>query len=191
METAWKGSDAAEDRASPGGTVNRPEHSHQILDHTSEMILRLTAPDFRGLLEEAAAAFRELIPGGASSAVAPGGDDPDGWRETTLHGTDRGTLLVEWLNELAFLAESEPWLPTMVESVEAVDGDAAEEQGDTRERPAREGEVPGALKAPRMVVRSRGTRLARPFVLVKAATLHNLIYLEGPDGIEAEVTLDI
>lgn len=172
MEGACKGRDAAADRAPTGRTVNRPEQSHQILDHTSEMILRLTAPDFRALLEEAAVAFRELMPGGASPAEAPGWDEADGWRVVPLHGRDPGTLLVDWLNELAFLAETEPWIPTVVESVEALDGDAAGEGGGAR-------------------VRARGIRLPRPFVLVKAATLHNLAYREGPDGIEAEVTLDV
>lgn len=195
MEGACKGRDAAADRAPTGRTVNRPEQSHQILDHTSEMILRLTAPDFRALLEEAAVAFRELMPRGASPAEAPGWDEADGWRVVPLHGRDPGTLLVDWLNELAFLAETEPWIPTVVESVEALDGDAAGEGGGARDGPPQEGEasgaVPGTAQAPRLRVRARGIRLPRPFVLVKAATLHNLVYREGPDGIEAEVTLDV
>jgi SHS2 domain-containing protein len=40
-------------------------------------------------------------------------------------------------------------------------------------------------------VRARGHALSEPFVLVKAATLHGAKVDDGPDGLVAEVTLDI
>lgn len=180
---------------------------HRFLDHTSEIVLGLSAPDLPTLLEEGARAFRDLASRGGDLAPAPSGTaraepggrgaspSPGEAREFVLEGPDPGSMLVQWLNELAFLGETEAWLPTVVESLEALDGDVAGEGGGARRGPPQEGEGSGAAtgtaQAPRHRVRARGVRLTHPFVLVKAATLHNLVYREGPDGIEAEVTLDI
>jgi SHS2 domain-containing protein len=40
-------------------------------------------------------------------------------------------------------------------------------------------------------VRARGVALQGPFVLVKAATLHNAVVREAEGALEAEVTLDV
>lgn len=187
---------------------------HRLLDHTSEVVLRLVAPDFRLLLEEAARALRELAARGeaAPEGSRETGDEGSGGeggeerslagsrREVVLEGADGGTMLVQWLNELVFLGETEPWLPTEVEWVGPAgpagtpgagtpETAAGEERGGTARAGGGEGSPP--TLPPRLRVRTRGSRLPRPFVLVKAATLHDLVYREGPDGIEAEVTLDL
>jgi SHS2 domain-containing protein len=87
------------------------------------------------------------------------------WREIPLCGPDQAALLVEWINELIYRAEVEQWAP--------VDLDVA---------------APEPLE---IRVRARGVALDEPFVLVKAATLHGLFVRHGPDGLEAEVTLDV
>jgi SHS2 domain-containing protein len=42
-----------------------------------------------------------------------------------------------------------------------------------------------------LAISARGVSLVAPFVLVKAATLHNARVREGDDGLEGEVTLDV
>jgi SHS2 domain-containing protein len=86
-------------------------------------------------------------------------------REFRIRGADRAASLVEWLNELVYLCEVEQWLP--------VDLTVADEDGSE------------------LLIRARGVDLARPWVLVKAATLHNVSVTQGPRGLVAEVTLDV
>jgi SHS2 domain-containing protein len=86
-------------------------------------------------------------------------------REFRVGGPDRAATLVEWLNELVYLCEVERWL--------AVDSTVTEEDG------------------ARLHIRARGVSLNEPFVWVKAATLHRAFVEEGPDGLVAEVTLDV
>jgi len=143
--------------------MNGLRGSHEILDHTSEVILRVRAADLPGALEEAARAFASLVPG--SARPGPGIPDPEP-RAFRLEGSDPAALLVGWLNELAFLAESESWIPAEVRATLTRDPEGAE-------------------------IEARGVRLPRPFVLVKAATFHDFHYREGPGGVEAEVTLDL
>jgi SHS2 domain-containing protein len=86
-------------------------------------------------------------------------------RDVSVPSTDRAAALVGWLNELVYLAEVESWVPATVERVD---------------------EGPEGLR-----IRASGRRLADPFVLVKAATLHGAVLREGPEGFRAEVTLDV
>jgi SHS2 domain-containing protein len=81
---------------------------HELIDHTSEVTLRLRAPTFPALLVEATRAFAELVPSELGQA--------DGeWREFTVEARDRVAGLVEWLNEIVYLCEVERWLPVDVE----------------------------------------------------------------------------
>lgn len=90
-------------------------------------------------------------------------DEP---RVLEVTGTDRAALLVAWLNELVYLGEVEGWLPT------SLDMETRDEDEGIR-------------------VRARGVALAEPFVLVKAATLHQATVADVEGGLEAEVTLDV
>ena len=96
-----------------------------------------------------------------STRGAPGGEV----RDFTVQGPDRAAILVEWLNELVYLCEVHQWLPVEMDIEEASEDEVH--------------------------IRARGVDLAQPFVLVKAATLHNAEIREGPDGLEGEVTLDV
>jgi SHS2 domain-containing protein len=88
---------------------------HEIVDHTSEVTLRLLAPTFEALLGEAARAFGSLVPESARSGEGPA------VRELRLVGTDRAGILVEWLNEIVYLVDVDAWLPTEVDSARAAD----------------------------------------------------------------------
>lgn len=152
------------DRLDKGRAKDGSSSGHGFLDHTSEIVVRLHAPSFADLVEEAGRAFADLVPdhlgGRASSDV----------RELTVEGRDAAAALVNWINELVFLAEVERWVPS-------------ELSARVEEKTSRAGTV--------VHVRARGRVLERPFVLVKAATLHGVELRAHTGGIEAEVTLDV
>lgn len=132
---------------------------HEVVDHTSEITLRLHAPTFVGLVEEATRAFGELVPMAVRRQVAPE------MREFEVEGVDRTAVLVHWLNEIVYLCEAEQWLPVEIDEVTE------------RDRV--------------LHIRASGASLARPFVLVKAATLHRARIEEQTGGLSVEVTLDV
>ncbi len=132
--------------------------SHDIADHTSELRIRLWAGSLAELMAEAGRALAEIQLRGASAA--PGGD----WRPVEVSASDPAGLLVDWLNELIFLTETERWVATEFE-VEVTDG---------------------TLRG-----RARGVSLGRAPGLVKAATLHGLRVDDAPGGLTGEVILDI
>ena len=86
-------------------------------------------------------------------------------REIEVSSHDREALLVDWLNELLFEAEVRLWVPVEFEVLEA---------SDTHIR-----------------ARVRGAAVEVPPSIVKAATFHGLEVLETPEGLEAEVILDV
>jgi SHS2 domain-containing protein len=86
-------------------------------------------------------------------------------REIEVSSHDREALLVDWLNELIFEAEVRLWVPLEFEVMEA---------SDTHVR-----------------VRARGAEVEVPPSIVKAATFHGLQVMETPEGLEAEVILDV
>jgi SHS2 domain-containing protein len=141
-------------------SLDGEQAGHELVDHTSEVTLRLWAPTFPALVAEATRAFADLVP-----PDRRGTDDGGSWRELSVEARDRAAALVGWLNEIIYLCEAEQWLP--------VDADVTEREG-------------GELR-----VRARGVRLEMPFVLVKAATLHDATVREGDRGVEGEVTLDV
>ncbi|MEX2473436.1 MAG: archease [Gemmatimonadota bacterium] len=154
-------------RSNPTASDQRSS-GHEFLDHTSEIVVRLHAPSFPELLAEASRAFAALVPADAERRDAPD------VRELTLEGADPAAMLVDWMNELVFLAESECWIPTEI---------SAREERDAGTSPSSELSV--------VRVRARGQILQQPFVFVKAATLHGVDVRGSPERIEAEVTLDV
>jgi SHS2 domain-containing protein len=136
---------------------------HRFLDHTSEITLHVGAADWPGLLAEAGRGLAELLLRGAALVAAP---DADGkWRSLEVSSHDRESLLVDWLNEIVFVAETGLWIPAEIE-IEDVS------------------EI--HLKA-----RARGVTVEEPPSLVKAATFHDLRVRDLPDGLDAEVILDV
>lgn len=136
-----------------------PVSSHELLAHTAEVKVRVRAPDLGGLAAEAARALAELQLG-AAPPVGQGA-----WRELVIRADDAGALLVDWLNELVFLAETERWVAT-----------------EFRPQAARDGELR---------IAARGVRVDEAPALVKAATHHGLEVRPRADGLEAEVVFDV
>lgn len=130
-----------------------------MLAHTAEVRLRVRAPDFPALAAEA---------GRALAALELGGEPPPAMgeaREIALHAADQGALLVDWLNELIYLAEAERWVATEFLP------------------------LPGRVLELR--IRARGVSVDIAPSRVKAATHHGLEVRTTPGGVEAEVVFDV
>ena len=131
----------------------------ELLDHTAEVMLRLRATTLADLLAEAGRALARLELGGR---LAPAAGEA---RAIAVQSPDREALLVDWLNELVYLAETERWVAVEFEMGTVTDTTArAWARGVvTDEAPSR----------------------------VKAATFHGLKVVAGPQGLEADVVLDV
>ena len=133
--------------------------SHRWVDHTAEVQLQVEADSLAGLLAEAGRALGALLLRGHEA-------EPSGEARTIeVSSVDREALLVDWLNEIVFLAEVERWV--------AVDFDVSE-ASETH------------LKAS-----ARGVAVDEPPALVKAATFHGLAVEEREGGLQAEVIFDV
>ncbi len=133
--------------------------SHEFFDHTSEIGLRIRAPSFAAIIGEATRGLAELQLGGQPAPL-------DGsWRGMDVESTDREALLVDWLNELIFYAETERWVAVEVD---------VETAGDTK-----------------VAARVRGIPVAEAPALVKAVTHHRLSVRQESGGLVAEVVLDV
>lgn len=91
------------------------EAGYQLVDHTSEVTLRLCAPTVPGLVVQATLAFLALVPDEIRSETM------DGRRELEVDGGDPTATLVAWLNEMVFHAEAEAWIPVEPEVEEIGD----------------------------------------------------------------------
>jgi len=132
---------------------------HRWVDHTSEVQLQVGAESLGGLAAEAGRALGLLLLRGA--AAEPAGPP----RELAVSSADREALLVDWLNEILFVAETELWVPVEFELREA---------------------SPIRLRG---VV--RGVPVEDAPSIVKAATLHGLQVEEREGGLQAEVIFDV
>jgi SHS2 domain-containing protein len=135
------------------------ESSVEMIEHPGEVRLRLRAASFGGLAAVAGRALASLELKREPAAA------PDAWREIAIGGRDREALLVNWLNELIYLAETERWVAT--------------EFAPTRET------------GTALVMRAKGVTVDTAPSEVKAATFHGLRILTAAGGIEADVVLDV
>jgi len=133
--------------------------SHEILEHTSELRVRLRAPDLGALFREAARALGETL-----AVQAAGTDGPED-HHVEIVAPDLDALLVDWLNELLYLAETRCWIPRDAEALE--------------------------VSHTRVRGRVRGMRVPIAPSLVKAATHHGLHVTPVRGGYEAEVVFDV
>ena len=136
--------------------THRREMSYRWVEHTGELQLEIEAPTEEQVFGDALKALAELF-----------GDDRHGsylLHEIRVAGPERAVLLVEWLDELVYLAETESLVPQEVERIELTDG----------------GVVAG-------VRCHRGN----PRPLVKGATYHRLAFAATRDGFRATVVLDV
>lgn len=131
----------------------------ELLEHTAEVKLRVRGPSFGALAAEA---------GRALARLELGREPPPPervYRELDIRSPDRDALLVDWLNELIWLAETERWVATEFDVHVATDTV--------------------------LLVRVRGVSLHEAPARVKAATFHGLRVSPVADGLEAEVVFDV
>jgi len=135
------------------------EGSVKIIEHPGEVRLRLRAPALGDLAAVAGRALAELelgrVPGPGAGA----------WRDVTVQGQDPEALLVNWLNELIYLGETERWVAVEF----TVDG----------------------MTETELRMRARGIPVDEAPSRVKAATFHGLRIASVADGIEADLVLDV
>jgi SHS2 domain-containing protein len=128
---------------------------YRWVDHTAEVELEIEAPDERQVLEEAMRALAELL------GIEGSGDTA---RTVSVEASDRPALLAGWIEELAFLAESEGFVATHVREL--------------------------AL-GPRELRATVAGLLGEPPPMVKAVTYHRLAFEPSADGYVARVVLDV
>jgi SHS2 domain-containing protein len=110
--------------------------SHEVVDHASEVRLRLRAGSLDELLAEAGRALATIQLGGAvGPATGPS-------RQIEVSSSDRASLLADWLNELVFLAEAEQWVATEF-TIDLTDGRSVR----ARARGVEVERMPGLVKA--------------------------------------------
>lgn len=129
---------------------------YRWVDHTAEVELEIEAASEREVLEAALRALAELL-----GVVESGGPER---RSLELSAADRPALLASWIEELAFLAESEGFVATYVVELDLQTG-------------ALEATVAGVL--------------GEPPPLVKAVTYHRLAFEPSGAGYVARVILDV
>lgn len=87
------------------------ESSHEFVEHTAEVSVRLRAPSFEALVAEGVRALGELM---RRSGLGAHDSEP---RLLSVEGRDRESTLVAALNEVVYLAEVEGWAPAEIEAV--------------------------------------------------------------------------
>ena len=131
--------------------------THRMVEHVGEIELELEGASKSDVFAEATVAFRELVDGGPL--------EEGRFRHEILLGPEPADLLlVDWLDELVFLAEVERFVPLRVAEVEL---------GNGRLRGVVEG------------------RRGRPRHLVKGATLHDLRLTRDRECWHGRVVLDV
>jgi SHS2 domain-containing protein len=131
--------------------------SHELIDHTAELALRVRAPSFGALLGEAVAALGRLL---VDEAGLEGEAEE---RTLALAAPDREALLVDLLNEVLYLAETARWAPIEIVGVTGDSGHAA-----VRARGARLAGSPSRIKGATyhdLAVRPDGTALVAEVIL--------------------------
>jgi len=129
------------------------------VEHTADWALRVRGADLRELLAHAARGMSSLLVSDLETVPA------DVQRQVELDALDAETLLVEWLGELAYWAESE--LLVFREY------DLAEVSPTHLRATLRGGRVPGLQKH------------------IKAVTYHNLKIVTTEDGLETVIVFDV
>lgn len=132
---------------------------HRWVEHTGELELELEADSEEGLFREALVAFGALL----SERTQDAGGATDR-RRVEVRARDREALLVEWLGELAYLAEAHGFMPEGAEDLELAPGEAS-------------ATVTG--------------RKASPPHLIKAVTYHRLGVWEEDGTWRARAVLDV
>jgi len=130
---------------------------YRWVEHTAEVQLEIETSTAEAVFTEALRALAELLGEGRHA-------DHRVSLEVTVEGRERAVLLVEWLNELVYVAETADLVPEDVERIE--------------------------LSEDRLVATVRCHR-GNPRHLVKGATYHRLTFAPCERGFHATVVLDV
>ena len=142
---------------------NSPERENvpgfEVVDHTADWSLRIYGRDLGQLLINAARGMASLLV--ADLTLLP----VDVERQLELEAFDAETLLVDWLGELAYLAEDEQLVFHEFELHDVSDN--------------------------HLSVVVRGGRAERLVKHIKAVTYHNLVIARTDAGLTATVVFDV
>ena len=130
--------------------------SYRWVEHTAELELEIEAQTEEAVFVDALLALAELL-----------GDDGRGdrvAREITVNGGERAVMLLEWLDELVYLAETEDLVPEGVGRIELSN---------------------------RGLAATLSCHRGSPRHLVKGATYHRLAFERSGRGFRATVVLDV
>ncbi|MFQ5419663.1 MAG: archease [Anaerolineae bacterium] len=131
----------------------------EIIDHTADWAIRVFGADLADLLANAALGMSSLMVADVTAV-------PHTITHTLeIYAFDAETLLVEWLTELAYLAETEQWVFTQFQL---------------------SGVTPNYLHA--TLIGGRADELQK---YIKAVTYHNLALVETAVGLETTIVFDV
>jgi SHS2 domain-containing protein len=130
--------------------------SYRWVEHTAEIEMEIEARTEGEVFRDALHGIGELLAGDAAGERI--------WREVRVDGRERAALLVGWLDELVYLAETEDLVP---EDAERVDFSG------------------------RGLVATVRCHRGSPRHLIKAATYHRLAFERSAQGFRARVVLDV
>jgi SHS2 domain-containing protein len=139
--------------------VNNDHDGFQEVEHTADWSLRVRGRDLRELLVNAARGMNHLIVSDLDAVPT------DVQRSVILDAFDAESLLVEWLSELAYWAESEMLVFR--------EFDLREVTSDRLEALVRGGHATGLQRH------------------IKAVTYHDLQIVESDEGLEVTVVFDV
>jgi SHS2 domain-containing protein len=137
--------------------MNQPQAGYREIEHTADWQLEVWAPDVPLLFEQAALGMYELSGTRLESHPRLG-------EELHLGAPDREGLLVEFLTELLFLAESQGL---------AFDNFQIQ------------------IESQKLFAKISGAPIKSQSKEIKAVTYHNLEIREGPWGLEVSIVFDV
>lgn len=141
------------------GSTSADSPAFEVIDHTADWALRIFGRDMAGLLINAALGMSSLLV--TDLATVPQDEE----RRLKLVAFDSETLLVDWLSELAYLAESEGLVFREYELSQVTETE--------------------------MTAVVRGGRASELLKHIKAVTYHNLVIEHTDRGLEATVVFDV
>jgi SHS2 domain-containing protein len=136
-----------------------PENPIQIVEHTADWSIRVTGDDLAQLFEHAATGMSMLMAGDLQALPC------DIERVVELDAYDAESLLVDWLSELAYWAETEQ---IVMRSFDLTDIDETH-----------------------LVAKVKGGRAPDLEMHIKAVTYHDLKVARTESGLEATIVFDV
>jgi SHS2 domain-containing protein len=131
--------------------------NYEEIEHQADMSLRIHGRTWAELLQNAAISMSRQLAGVLPAARLE--------RRVSLASLDRESLLVDWLNEINFTAETERLIFSDIRIIEAT--------------------------STTLLSLLRGDRVDRLQTEIKAVTYHNLVVFESANGFEATLIFDI